>query len=109
MNATGHAIIGVNEVGGSHSAICLCGFTAVGYRREKAMVGLYMHIVQAVAKKSCPTPDKKAFPNQQYAENAVAKFLRAPKPGARPTRAYRCRCGAWHITKKPASERGKVA
>ena len=45
-------------------------------------------------KKGCPTPDKQKYPSLSAARRA----LRGYKTVVGPTRAYKCRCGAYHLT-----------
>lgn len=50
----------------------------------------------------CPTATKTAWPTQALAEEALeairAEHARAPIGEKIPVRAYRCECGAWHLT-----------
>lgn len=49
----------------------------------------------------CPTATKSAFPDQAAAEAALRYLADLPPrelDGPRPVRAYRCECGAWHLT-----------
>lgn len=49
----------------------------------------------------CPRPDKKKHPTRWHAENALTRAWRTGRNKHLPTRAYHCRCGAWHLTSKP--------
>ncbi|WP_043654443.1 hypothetical protein [Nocardia thailandica] len=89
---------------GSHAATCTCGHTEVRPDRATATAMLYRHTIDAARDRSCPTPHKKGHGTQAEAEAALARFWRAQKPGARPTRVYLCRCRKWHTTKRPAPD-----
>ncbi|WP_068059282.1 hypothetical protein [Nocardia xishanensis] len=105
MNPTQHVLTRVDTGGKSYAAQCLCGFSSVSYNRQKAVANLYSHVIHA-SKPVCPTPKKKAYPNQVHAENAIRNYILRPTPGARPARAYQCPSGQhWHTTKNVARER----
>lgn len=56
--------------------------------------------------KNCPTPNKHAYPNREQAHASLRRQWRQPRPGKHlPTRAYRCPCGAWHLSSKPGRRR----
>lgn len=52
----------------------------------------------------CPTPKKLAFTSQEEAINAALRKSRRFGAGQRP---YRCVCGAWHLSTKNWSLRGR--
>lgn len=92
------------KTGSTYTAICVCGVQKSGPDRNTAQVALYSHIIDAG--RECPTPEKKQYPCEEHARNAIYSFLRRPKPGARPARVYLCPSGRhWHTTKQAAPER----
>ncbi len=52
--------------------------------------------------KTCPTPEKRAFPTR-------GKALRAFIGGALGWRTYQCRCGNWHTTSSVRHHLKRVA
>lgn len=52
-------------------------------------------------KSKCPHPDKAQFRDRIAAELALAKIQTHGQARAKdPARAYRCRCGSWHLTSR---------
>lgn len=49
----------------------------------------------------CPTPRKSRFTNKWSANKELEVCWRTMRGTHMPTRAYRCRCGYWHMTHKP--------
>lgn len=51
----------------------------------------------------CPTPDKTSFRSQRTADQDISRFWRTSGKGKKmPVRSYRCVCGKWHTTSRPA-------
>lgn len=54
-------------------------------------------------KRQCPTPTKKRYRDEIAAKTHLSRIQRHDERGAKtPIRAYRCACGAWHLTSRPA-------
>lgn len=51
----------------------------------------------------CPTASKTGYPDELTAKIIMARILVEPGPARAklPVRAYRCRCGRWHLTSQP--------
>ena len=49
----------------------------------------------------CPTPGKRKYVGQSEANRALGVAWRTQGASQRPVRAYKCECGAWHLTKRP--------
>lgn len=54
----------------------------------------------------CPTATKTPFRDRIAAESAIARIRAEDNPlrVKLPCRAYRCECGAWHMTSRERSE-----
>lgn len=47
-----------------------------------------------IRRRTCPTPTKRAYPSQW----AALASLTSMSPDWPQRRAYKCRCGRWHLT-----------
>lgn len=45
--------------------------------------------------------NKRHFATRGEAEQSMFTIWSKAKPGPKPTRAYQCHCGSWHLTSKP--------
>ncbi|MCV7424368.1 hypothetical protein H7K45_27865 [Mycobacterium yunnanensis] len=61
------------------------------------------HTTPAAQPARCPTPTKLAFRDQAHADDVVQHWGYEDAP-VRPTRAYPCRCGSWHLTSQTAGQ-----
>lgn len=48
----------------------------------------------------CPTPRKRRYRRKVTALLAIATIRRHSDSDTVPVRAYRCRCGRWHLTSR---------
>ena len=60
---------------------------------------------------TCPNPQKRAYRNHRDAHRALCqqRSWAGVKHQKKATRAYQCRCGAFHLTTKPQHETGDAA
>lgn len=56
----------------------------------------------------CPTPAKWAFPSRRAAITQAKRYTKKPLKDGQ-MRAYRCSCGAWHLTSMTKHEAREVA
>ncbi|MFD3594321.1 hypothetical protein ACFWU5_16480 [Nocardia sp. NPDC058640] len=106
MTEPDHVMVRIRERGHGYAAIvwCKCGHSEGGFDRAKVVAQLYKHTIDA-NRPACPTPKKSQYGSEQEALNALSKFLQRARPGARPTRTYKCPSGRhWHTTSQPASK-----
>lgn len=58
-----------------------------------------------MSKSKCPTPRKQRYPSRGAAEAAMRKMPQPKIDGTGmlyvPARAYRCRCGNYHLSARP--------
>ena len=50
-------------------------------------------------KRTCPTPHKLTFTSEAHAAE-VLRYWNYDQAPYRPSRAYPCRCGSWHLSSR---------
>lgn len=97
------------------SVSCRCGWRnrnrmnteakALAVGAKDHMANLRLEVPRVVVSRRevvCPTPSKKRFKSQWSATAELRRAWRTGRGKKLPGRAYKCRCGSWHMTSKPA-------